>query len=274
MFWVLSFAKSCLMRMLSCAGVYLKGCNYLRTDIPLLSLSPCHFKVLDKAKHLEKNGLEMIDSHKNHRTKYKLLNTNSVTYMNVADWSTHNEVVAALSHESHGKEDEKDPCEGENVKGLENLVKAWFIAQVDAISSSTGVKVNSLILGSETLVHLEVKGYKFESHKNIKASSNDFPEKINKTSKLPVEILYVLTIPEETRSGGDVYELVFDEIDKGNNDLQGALSNSLELDNPVTFNCVREQIIDEDLSIDISSLSWMGTSTSDVINSRVFLFYI
>ncbi|PON46956.1 Peroxisome biogenesis factor, partial [Parasponia andersonii] len=250
--------------------VYLKGCNYLRKDIPLLSLSPCHFKMLEKAKHLEKNGLEVLDSHKIRRTK-NVLNTHSFTYMDVVDWSTHDAVVVAFSHESHCEEDGKDNCDSENAKGLENLIKAWFIAQVDAISLSTGVKVNSLILGSETLVHFETKGYKFGSHKNMKASSNDILENINKTGKLPVEILYVLTIPEESRPGENVYELVFEEMNKGKNDLQGPVFKRLELGDPVTFNCVRERNFDEDISTDISSLSWMGTSASDIINRMMVL---
>lgn len=247
------------------AGVYLKECNYVRKDIPLLSLSPCHFKMLEKAKHLEKNGLEVLDSHKNRRTKNMLLNASSVTYMDVVDWSTHDKVVAALSHESRCKEDEKDPCKDENAKGVVNLVKAWFIAQVNSIYSSKGIKVKSLILGSETLIHFEVKGYKFRSDNSPKASSNDIVENVK---KLPVEILYVLTIPEESRSGGNAYELVFDEINKDNNDLQGALFQRLEFSDPVTFKCVRELILDEDISTDISSLSWMETSALDVINSE------
>ncbi|KAF4377361.1 hypothetical protein F8388_013707 [Cannabis sativa] len=246
--------------------VYLKRCSQLRKDIPSLSLSPCHFKV-EKIKHSEKNDFEVLDNQKNRRTKNLHLNTSSVAYMNVVDWATHEEVVAALSHESHCKEDEKGPCKDESAKGLENLVKAWFSAQVDSISSTSGVKVTSLILGSETLVHFEVKGYKFGSHKNTMMSSNDFLENINKPSKLPVEILYVLTIPEDSHLGGSAYELVFDEINEGNNnDLQGALSN--RIGDPVTFKCVRERIFDEDIRTDISSLGWMGTSASDVTNSR------
>ncbi|XP_062096210.1 peroxisomal ATPase PEX1 isoform X2 [Humulus lupulus] len=250
--------------------VYLKGCNHLRKDIPSPSLSPCHFKMLEKI-NSEKNGLEVLDNHKNRRTKNLHLNTSSVVYMNVVDRTTHDSVVAALSHESHCKEDEKDPCKDENAKGLENLVKTWFIAQVDSISSTSGVKVNSLVLGSETLIHFEVKGYKLGSHKNTSMSSNDFLENINKSSKLPVEILYVLTIPEESRSGGIVYELVFDEINEGNNDLQGALFNRMVFGDPVTFKCVRERIFDEDIRTNISSLGWMGTSASDVTNRMKIL---
>ncbi|KAM6575126.1 hypothetical protein CsatA_023453 [Cannabis sativa] len=249
--------------------VYLKRCSQLRKDIPSLSLSPCHFKV-EKIKHSEKNDFEVLDNHKNRRTKNLHLNTSSVAYMNVVDWATHEEVVATLSLESHCKEDEKGPCKDESAKGLENLVKAWFSAQVDSISSTSGVKVTSLILGSETLVHFEVKGYKFGSHKNTMISSNDFLENINKPSKLPVEILYVLTIPEDSHLGGSAYELVFDEINEGNNnDLQGPLSN--RIGDPVTFKCVRERIFDEDIRTDISSLGWMGTSASDVTNRMMIL---
>ena len=234
----------------------------------MLSLSPCHFKMLEKSKNLEKNGLEVLARPMNRRTKNILHNTSTVTYMDVVDWSTHDEVIAALSRESHSKEDEEVAYKVDNGKGLQNLIKAWFLAQVDAISSSAGVEVNSLFLGIETLVHFEVKGYKFGPREDALDSSNGFVGNGNKTIKLPIEILYALIIPEESRSGGNVYELVFDEMNKGPNNLQGALLEKLESGDPVTFNCVKDRIFDEGVTTDISSLSWMGTTASDIINSR------
>lgn len=51
------------------AGVYLKGYNAaLKKEIPVLSLSPCHFKMVAKDKAVE-NGLEMLDGHKTRRKK-------------------------------------------------------------------------------------------------------------------------------------------------------------------------------------------------------------
>ncbi|XP_024030146.1 peroxisome biogenesis protein 1 isoform X1 [Morus notabilis] len=251
--------------------VYLKGRNILRKDIPSVSLSPCHFKMIEKSKNLEKNGLEVFDNHKNGRRINMLLKRSSANYVDVVDWSTHDEVIAALSHESHYKEDGKSAFKDDNGRGLQNLMKVWFLAQVGAISSTSGLEVNSLFLGSETLVHIEVKSHNLGSQEDVQASSNGFLENIKKTSKLTAEILYVLTIPVESHSGGIVYELVFDELNKGHNTLQGALFEKLEMGDPVSFSCVRERIIDDDLSTNVSSLSWMGTTVSDIINRMMVL---
>ena len=66
----------------------------------------------------------------------------------------------------------------------------------------------------------------------------------------------------------------FDEINKGNNYLVGgSLFEKLQLGDPTSFHAIRERLFDEDTSFDISSLSWMERSASDVINSRYFLFF-
>ena len=184
------------------AGVYLKGCNVLKKDISLLSLSSFHFK-LGKDKNFEKNGLQVLDSHK---TKKMLLKACSGTSMNVVDWSTHDEFVAALSHEPHCKDDEKVAYQSDNIKGLKNLLKAWFFAHCDSISSNTGEDIDSLILGNETLIHIEVKSLKFGNREEVHASSNGSLENIHKATELPIEILYVLTIPEESHHGENAHE--------------------------------------------------------------------
>lgn len=257
------------------AGVYLKGCNVLKKDIPSLSLSPCHFKMPGKDKASEKNGLEVLHSNKNHKKKDMLLKTSSGTYMKIADWSTYDEVIAAFSCESHCKKDEDVAYQSDNRKGLQSLLKAWFLAQLEAISSNTGEEVNSLVLGHGTLLHFEVKNYKFVAQEKVQASCNGTLERRNETSELPVQILYLLTTFDESHDGGYAYELVLDEKNKRNNNQGGlAVFEKVEVGDPVSFNSVSERIFNEDSSCDISSLSWMGTSASDVINSRYFLSFL
>ncbi|KAL5555789.1 hypothetical protein UlMin_038025 [Ulmus minor] len=232
--------------------VYLKGCNVLKKDFSFLLFSPCHFK-LGKDKIFEKNGLEVLDSHKNLKTKKMLLKASSGTYMDVVDWSTHDEVIDALSHEPHCKEDEKVAYQSDNIKGLKNLVKAWFFAHFDSISSNTGEDIDSLILGNKTLIHIEVKGLKFGNREEVHASSNGSLENIHNATELPIEILYVLTILEESHHVG------------------GSLFEKLQLGDPTSFHAIRERIFDEDTSFDISSLSWMERSASDVMNRMMVL---
>lgn len=271
MVWILFFYLNLKPSSSRAAGVYLKGCNVLKKDAPSLSLSPCHFKMSGKHKAFEKNGLEAFHSHKNHKKKDMLPKTGSGTYVEITEWSTHDEIVAALSYESHNKEDGKAAYQSDNKKGLQILLNAWFLAQLDAISLHTGVEVNSLVLGHETLLHFAVKDFKFRAQENVHASYNGTLENSNETSELPVEILYSLTTCEESHHCGDTYELVLDGENKRNNNQGGlAVFEKVEVDNPVSFTSVNEKMFNDDSIYDISSLSWMGTASSDVINSRYF----
>lgn len=250
------------------AGVYLKGCNVLKKDVPLLSLSPCHFKMSGKDKAFEKNGIEALHSHQNNKKKDVLWKTGSSTYMEITDWSSHDEVVAVLSHESRDKEDEKAAYQSDNKNGLQILLKAWFLAQLDAISSHTRVEVNSLVLGHETLLHFAVKDCKFRAQENVHASCNGTLENGNETSGLPVEILYTLASCEESHYCGDTFELVLDETNKRDNNGGLAVFEKVEVGDPVSFVSVNERMCNDGSICDISSLSWMGTTVSSVINSR------
>ncbi|KAG8474722.1 hypothetical protein CXB51_031306 [Gossypium anomalum] len=65
---------------------------------------------------------------------------------NSADWDQLRNVVAALSSEFPFQQ-AKDCNHQDNKKGLECLLQAWFIGQLDAIASNAGTEVNMLILG-------------------------------------------------------------------------------------------------------------------------------
>ena len=253
------------------AGVHLKGCDVnLKKDIPSLSLSPCHFKKLRKNKALEENGLEVLDSQHSREVKNMLLKTSSGNNLDHVDWSTHDEVIAALSYESSCEEDGEAACQSNGGKGLQSLLRAWFLAQVDAIASNKGSEVSSLFLGNETLLQYELKFFKQGIHGIVLASSNGSLEDGNKTADLFIDVSYLLIISDESLQGGRVnaYEIAFDQR---NNSLEGALQN-LNLRNPVSVYSVQERTSDKDISSDLSSLSWMGTAASDVINSRYFSF--
>ncbi|KAM4088196.1 hypothetical protein ACB094_07G052300 [Castanea mollissima] len=250
--------------------VHLKGCDVnLKKDIPSLSLSPCHFKKLRKNKTLEENGLEVLDSQHSREVKNMLLKTSSGNNVDHGDWSTHDEVIAALSYESSCEEDGEAACQSNGGKGLQSLLQAWFLAQVDAIASNKGSEVSSLLLGNETLLQYELKCFKQGIHGMVLASSNGSLEDGNKTTDLLIDVSYLLIISDESLQGGRVnaYEIAFDQR---NNSLDGALQN-LNSRNPVSFYSVQERTFDKDISSDLSSLSWMGTAASDVINRMVVL---
>ena len=254
-----------------CAGVYLKGYNVaLKKEIPVLSLAPCHFKMVANDKALE-NGLEVLDGHKTRRTKNSLPISGSGTSLEVVNWSTHDNVVAALSCEFPGQEagDSSD-----TKKGLECLLHTWFLAQLDAIASIAGTEVKTLVLGNENLLHFEVNRYDSETYELV--SSNGLSEKRNKTKDLSMEISYILTISEETLHSGKVnaYELALDDRNKRNY-VQGGLElfGKLNLGNPVSLYSVKDRTSVKGFSTNVSSLSWMGATASDVINSRYFSLF-
>ncbi|KAL5773626.1 hypothetical protein ACOSQ2_013550 [Xanthoceras sorbifolium] len=247
--------------------VYIKGFTAdLKKEIPILSLSPCHFKMLGNDKAIE-NGFDALNSNKIHEKKNMLLRTSSGA---IVDWSTRDEVVSALSCESSHKEDEETVCQSDNKKGLECLLHTWMLAQLDAVASNAGSEVNSLVLSNETLLHFEVNGYKSRSYGNVQASSNGSLEHRNKTSEPRLEILYVLTISEESLDGGKImaYQLTLDERDRQNDNLEGAdrLLGKLKFGDPVSFYSVKDKTSTQGFHSNVSSLSWMETTASDVFN--------
>ncbi|XP_021294775.1 peroxisome biogenesis protein 1 isoform X2 [Herrania umbratica] len=247
--------------------VYLKGYNVgLKKEISVLSLSPCRFKMVANDKALE-NGLEVLDGHKTRRMK----NSGSGTSLEVVNWSTHDDVVAVLSSEFPFQEAE-DSSQEDTKKGLECLLRVWFLAQLDAIASNAGTEVNTLVLGNENLLHFEVNRYDSGTYGLV--SSNGFSEKRNKTKNLPVEISYILTISEEPLHGGNfnAYELALDDRNKRNGVQGGSeLFGKLNLGNPMSLYSVKDRTSVKGFSTNASSLSWMGVTASDVINRMMVL---
>ncbi|KAG5228973.1 peroxisome biogenesis protein [Salix suchowensis] len=237
--------------------IYLKGCITDLKDIASLSLSlsPCYFKMLGQDKPVEKPGPELIDIDKLRKPRKTSLDT----YMDAVDWSIHDKITATLSQDFPSKQEEKTGYLSDNKKGLRRLLEAWYQAQLDAIATTSGVEVNSLILGKETLLHFEVKGYDFgidrKTREQTSSYSNGSLKNRNKTGEMQLEFLYVLSIPEESVHGIEVnaYSLAFDERKKDNLGLE--------------FNSFTG------FSSNASSLSWMGTTASDVINRMMVLLY-
>ncbi|CAK7356597.1 unnamed protein product [Dovyalis caffra] len=248
--------------------IYLKGCGADLNYIASLSLSPCYFKMLGQDKPIEKPGLELLDSDKLRKPR----KTSLGAYMDAVDWSVHDRIVASLSQDFPSKQEEETGYLSDNKKGSRRLLQAWYRAQLDAIASTSKVEVNSLILGKETLLHFEVKGYDFGTDRKIRehtsSYSNGSLENRNKTGELQIEFLYVLSIPEDYvyKKKVNAYSLSFDESEKDN--LGVELFERLKLGDPVSFHSLKESNSFTGFSSNASSLSWMGTTASDVINSR------
>lgn len=259
-------------------GVYLRGCNVsVDKEIPALSLSPCVFKISEKEKVLD-IGTNMLGSHNSIR-KNSHPPSGLSTYVDVVDWSVHDKVLTALSSEGlHDKGNQDNAYQDntylvKNKKGLECLTRLWSLAQLDAIASVTGVDVSSLIVGRETFFHFEVRGLESYKSRDGQPSVNDRWESGKKDKSTPLEILYVMTVSDESLLGEKfaVYELSLNRSEKRDNGVHiEPVLEKMNLGDPIYLTSAKDTHCNIGVSPDISSLTWMGPIVSDVIKSRFY----
>ncbi|XP_010423078.1 PREDICTED: peroxisome biogenesis protein 1 isoform X2 [Camelina sativa] len=255
--------------------VYLRGCNVkVDKEIPAFSLSPCVFKISEKEKVLDR-GTNILGNHNSSR-KGSHPPSGLSTYMDVVDWSGHDKVVTALLSEGlHDRGNQDNAYQVKNKKGLECLTRLWSLAQLDAIASVTGVDVSSLIVGRETFFHLEVRGLESYKSRDRQSSVNDCWESGKNDKNAPLEILYVMTVSDESSLGDKfaVYELSLDRSEKRDNvvHIEPVLAK-MSLGDPIYLTTSpKETHFNKGVSPDISSLTWMGPIVLDVIKRMTVL---
>ncbi|TKY58960.1 Peroxisome biogenesis protein 1 [Spatholobus suberectus] len=249
--------------------VYLKACNIiLEKSIPSTSLFPCQFKLLRQENADEKDGLEVFHGHKNHIDEKLHAKATSGVFVDTIDWSIQNEVVAALSDESNYKAEEEATNQSQNQRGLQSLVRLWYIAQLKAITSITGLEVSSLVLGNKTLLHFELSCYKLGSNGKVQLAYNS-----SENSGKAAEMLFLLTFGEEYMHHGklDAYEVALggglNNINIG--DLK--LFERIKLCDPVSIHSIEERASEDHISSNVSYLGWMEKTVDDVINRMLIL---
>lgn len=212
----------------------------MKKDIPLLSVSPCRIRSLGNNNSVETKGPHVTDSRK--PFKFNDYDTDSV------ELSTSGTFTKSLSYEPLNENEDANSqfCSRKDIQGV---IRAWCVAQLDAIASNEGTDVNSLVMGNATLLQIKVKG--------------------NRNKKRNIDIMYILKISEEDMHGGQVnaYEIVLNEEKK---DLEGLqlLFDKLELGDPVNFLSVNEG--NSGRSVPRGMSSWMEGAASDITNSRYF----
>ncbi|KAK7251956.1 hypothetical protein RIF29_35585 [Crotalaria pallida] len=249
--------------------VYLKACDIiLEKSYPSISLCPCQFKLLRRDNSTEKDGPVDTHGHKNYIDEKSHAKAMSGVFVDTIDWSVHNEVVAALSDESNYKADEEAANQSQNQKGLQSLVRLWYIAQLEAITSITGLEVNSLIMRSKTLLHFKLSCYKLGNNGKIRLVSN-FTENSGKT----VEMLFILNFGEEYLHHGKIkaYEVSTGGRINNRNDGDPEIFERIKLGDPVSIHSIEESVSEERIGSDVSSLGWMERAASDVINRMLVL---
>lgn len=243
----------------------MKSCNtVLLNDSPSFVLSPCQFKTFGKVS--ENGGFENGYVHRNRHTEKLLLKTNSDTQYDLTDWSNHERIIAVLSDRSSGQQSEGTSVSSSSKNGLVVISRAWILAQLDAILSFSKEELNSMVLGNKMLLHFQVKGIEFARPHEVR----------KRAAESLIDIMYVMSISEDFLQSGVAYELEFSEINKvsiNKKSLEFFLEK-LCLGEGLTLNSVRERISNKPSNLEISSLSWMGTTAADVTNSRYFRFDI
>lgn len=231
---------------------------------------------------IENNTLEVVSNHENHKIKDALKKISSNAEMGISDWSMHEKIVAALSSgSSHDGLEETTTKTGEthnkagHRNGLSSLLRAWCLAQLDTFVLNSAEDVSSLVIGSNILLHLKVKNHTLPRHGKIQSSSNKFPRNRNQAEEPLVDVLYMLSLSEESLHDEDVnaYELAFGKSGRDNYTSRSldVLLGKLQLGDILFSHVARETPPDNILSAAISTLDWMGTAPSDVNHSRYFL---
>lgn len=251
-------------------GVYLKGLNLnLKKAIPALKLSPCQFKMFHKNEAFENSGVEILDGQKKLKNKETLLRSRPDRDMGTTDWSTHEMVTTALSYESPGSETNEARAELDSKKGILHLVHVWLLAQLDSVVSNAGFKVNSLVVGSKTLLHFVLKGKLLKQNRKTQGLRSDSSKDRHSCGEPSLDILYVLSVSDESLNAKktDAYDLAFDGcFDKRNSKCFEVLLPKLQLGDAICMYVGTEKMADKNLDLTISSLNWMGSVVSDVFN--------
>lgn len=249
-------------------GIHVKSCNIiLQKDAPSFILSPCQFKMSEKVS--ENGGSKYLLGHKNHT----FLNSKSDSKFDLTNWSAHERLITLISDESTSLQDEETSSSSISKEALLVLLRAWILAQLDAVMSFSKTELNSMVFGNKMLLQFQVKGIELAKHVKPHESRNgSFVRK--RAEESAVDILYVLSVSEDSMRGGVAYEFEFSEGNKTSMNQRSLyfFLEKLHTGEGVPLSSVKERISDKRSNLEVSSLSWMGTTASDVTNSRYFSF--
>ncbi|XP_031387514.1 peroxisome biogenesis protein 1 isoform X2 [Punica granatum] len=245
--------------------------NLLNKNIPSGSICPASFRIVGKN---EKKGRGVL--HKQNRSKKNTKSMHhSALFMDVEDWSTHEEVINVLSHEPNVREVSETADRSSIKKGLQSLLKAWFTAHLDAIASNCQGKIDSFLLGNISLLHFEVKSCDLNFPPKAYFISNASLRNRTKAPSQPVELLYLLSLSDGPILSRRVsaYQIAVDATKEKPHDLGGLdiLAEKVDWSEPVSLHSSKERVSNNEITVDFSSLSWMQTSTSDVVNRMMVL---
>uniref|UniRef100_A0A7C9EQI3 Peroxisomal ATPase PEX1 n=1 Tax=Opuntia streptacantha TaxID=393608 RepID=A0A7C9EQI3_OPUST len=234
----------------------------LKKDVPLVSLSACQFVVPHVGKGSQNTATEALDD------GFNVEGPHSVSEP-VHDMRTLDELFSVLSDEL------VDTAGREfgflsNTKGRpKTLLLAWITAQFRAINAMAGVEPTSLVVGPTTFLCFKwtstncgFDGERWTSETDFSGDTRIMSESVN-------DVLYVLNVTGDSLLGQKytAYELSVagDEMKSVNDDLRIFLEN-MSLGGFMSYDTSREHVFSLIPASTFSSLGWMGTAASDVIN--------
>ncbi|KAL8481932.1 hypothetical protein ACS0TY_028178 [Phlomoides rotata] len=255
--------------------IHIKNCKITpMKDIPSVSISPYYFKMVEKNEFMENNSPEVVSNQENHKRRDALGKISSDAEMGISDWSMHENIVAGLSSgPSHDGAEKTTIKNGEthskvgHKNGLSSLLRVWCLAQLGTFATNSEEDVSSLVLGSKILLHLRIKIHRLPRHGKVQTSSYKFPRNRNQVEEPLVDVLYILSLSEESLHGDiNAYELALDKDSRDNDSSRSldVLIGKLQLGDILFSRVAYETPPDNVLSTTISSLDWMGATPLDV----------
>ncbi|KAH9621814.1 hypothetical protein KSS87_007417 [Heliosperma pusillum] len=238
-----------------------------KKDDPSFSLSPCQFRILRTSKDPGSNTTDVLDA--SDKLEDKLSNLTLSHDMNETNFSLLGELIPSIFYGS------PDTVNGDtgtpsNIKDrLKGLIHAWVMAQFRAISSMTDVKPTSLVLGPATFLSFKLMAKGSAPNHKQKTSAIETSEDTTLTVESINEMLYMLSRCGESLLGQkySAYELEIrgDQSTRFYDDLKLFCEN-LSLATHVSYNTCTDYVFNQTCTSTVSSLSWMGTAASDVVN--------
>jgi peroxin-1 len=205
----------------------------LKKGSPVLTISPLRFKIARKNKPEENTDFDLHDRENNNTYP-----NNNNTPLNLIE-----DLIVSRSKE-----------EGLIKKDKDFLLKSWLIGQIKAITSQDDEKdAKTFVFAKESLLHFEVLDHKFGNRK--------------------LELLYLLVVQFERSNAGSLnenFEIGF-ETDMANLENFDPGLGKLQLGDPVSLETFVESKLNGGFKLDVTSLSWMEMTISDVSKSK-FLF--
>ncbi|KAL9239816.1 hypothetical protein vseg_014099 [Gypsophila vaccaria] len=235
-----------------------------KNEAPSYFLSSCQFKILHKTKDSGSNSKDMVDDSINLEDKLSTLQLiHDTGEMNL---SLREKLISSLLNGTTDTADEETGISANIKDRLKRLIHTWIMAQSQAISLMTGVMPTSLVFGPTTFLNFKLMASGCVPDSELTIAKTETSGDARVTVEPVNEILYMLAA-----SGESLHSKKYSsyELDIGQNQLMGAhddlklFCENLTLGTYVSYDTCNDHVVNQTC---VSSLSWMGTALTDVIN--------